>query len=165
MKKEFPLLRSVMVKAWVFLSCWPVEPHPVDLKQRASDAGRVFISWRHHDFWIGLDGVCAFTIVMGIFVLIRVYELVIVFLWKSFVYQFCYVIRSGHDFTQKPIAWLSYNVMYLWPDLIIYIHLKAGNILHEIWSISSLLMARGPTSWMVVPPISGRLFVMAMPPE
>ena len=36
------------------------------------------------DFWIGFDGVCAFTIVMGIFVLLRVEELVIVFLWKCF---------------------------------------------------------------------------------
>ena len=35
--------------------------------------------------WLGFDGICAFTIVMGIFVLLRVQELVIVVLWKCFL--------------------------------------------------------------------------------
>ena len=39
---------------------------------------------RMRDFWFGFDGMCAFTIVMGIFVLLRVQELVIVVLWKCF---------------------------------------------------------------------------------
>ena len=48
------------------------------------------------DSWIGFDGVCAFIIVMGIFVLLWVQELVIVFLKKCFCVSslFCHQIRS-----------------------------------------------------------------------
>ena len=47
-------------------------------------------------FWIGFDGVFAFTIMMGMFVLLRVKEFVIVLLWKYFCASilFCHQIRS-----------------------------------------------------------------------
>ena len=110
---------------------------------------------RVQDFWFGFDGICAFTAVMGIFVLQRVQELVIVVLWKCFCVSilFCHQIRSWfHTWTDSlAVVWCD----IFWPNVIINIHLKTRNILHEIWSISSSLMvwmpgpmtARWPTSW------------------
>ena len=62
----------------------------------------------HHWFTMSLsrmrDGVCAFTIVMEIFVLLslraRNRSLVEMFC----VYQFCFVTRSDHDFIHEPMA-------------------------------------------------------------
>ena len=56
-------------------------------------------------FWFGFDGICAFTIVMGIFVSLRVQELVIVVLWKCFCASilFCHQIKSWFH-THEPIA-------------------------------------------------------------
>ena len=59
---------------------------------------------RVRDFWFGFDGICAFTIVMGIFVLLRVQDLVIVVLWKCFCVSilFCHQIRSWfHTWTDS----------------------------------------------------------------
>ena len=52
---------------------------------------------RVRDFWFGFDGICAFTIVMGIFVLLCFFqELVIAILWKCFCVSilFCHQIMS-----------------------------------------------------------------------
>ena len=66
------------------------------------------------DFWFGFDGICALTIFLW-------WEFSFYLGFKSswsyscgnvFMYQFWFVIRSGHDFTHKPIAYLSYNVIY-----------------------------------------------------
>ena len=59
---------------------------------------------RMRDFWFGFDGICAFIIVMGIFVLLRVQELVIVVLWKCFCVSilFCHQIKSWfHTWTDS----------------------------------------------------------------
>ena len=100
------------------------------------------------DFWFGFDGICAFTIVMGIFVLLRVQELVIVVLWKCFCVSilFCHQIKSCFHTWTDSLGVLSWDIF--WPDVIINIHLKARNILHEIWSITSSLMVWTPGSIM-----------------
>ena len=99
------------------------------------------------DFWLGFDGICAFIIVMGIFVLFRFQELVIVILWKCF----CVSVLSCHQIMSWFHTWTDSLAVVqcdmFWPDLIINIHLKARNILHEIWSIRSSLMMWTPGPW------------------
>ena len=60
--------------------------------------------FRVRDIWFGFDVICAFTIVMGIFVLLRVQELVIVVLRKCFCVSilFCHQIKSWfHTWTDS----------------------------------------------------------------
>ena len=55
------------------------------------------------------------------------------------VYQLCF--SPDQIMISHMNRWLSCRIMwYIWPHLIINIHLKARSILHEIWSSSSSLM-------------------------
>ena len=89
------------------------------------------------DFWFGFDGIYAFTIVMGIFVLpmfrARNRSLVEMCLCNN---VFCHQIISWFHTWTDGLSVVKYDLF--WHHLIINIHLKARNILHEIWSVSSL---------------------------
>ena len=87
---------------------------------------------RLRDFWFGFDGICAFTIVMGIFVLLRVQELVIVVSRNCFCVSilFCHQIKSWFHTWTDSLAVVQCDIF--WPGVIINIHLKARYIARNL---------------------------------